>query len=92
MTYLKKESFGSDPITDENTETAVRVFLNEINALTKTAESNYKNTALENEKTEFYKNNPRLKGLSKEEIEHKAAEWDELNYEGGEGFNPYRIV
>ena len=44
----------------------------------------------EEEAAGFYERNPHLKGLTREEVKAKEREYDNIQNEGGEGFNPYR--
>lgn len=94
MSYLRYEG-GSDDITDPDTKAAVLRFHHELDLMKKHAETAYedKQTArLRAEAEDFYARNPRLKGLTKAEVDCKAEEWDRLYNEGGEGYNPYRSV
>lgn len=94
MSYLRSDG-GSDDITDADTVAAVRRFFNELHLIQKyvAAANEEKITAkLQQEEDAFYERNPRLKGLSKAEVDCKAEEWDRLYNEGGEGYNPYRSV
>lgn len=90
MSYLRYEG-GSDDITDPATVAAVRQFHNELSLMIKHAEKSYEQMQLKRDTVKaFYQRNPRLDGLSCAEIAHKAKEWNDLNNEGGEGYNPYR--
>ena len=92
MAYMRQNEFGSDNITDKATIAAVRKFWRDLRLVEKYAEEAYEQKQDEKEQTEFYENNPRLKGLTLSEIRQKEKEWDDLYNEGGEGYNPYRML
>lgn len=91
MAYMRKSEFGSDNITDEETKADVCSFWNDLSLIQKFAEKEYSRKKTEKEKLENAQRgeNPWTKGLSHEEIKLKAKEWDNINNEGGEGYNPY---
>lgn len=89
MAYMNLP-FGSEPILDEATINAVKKFWSDLHLIQKYAEIDYAKQVEEKEKSNTSKPNPRLDGLSKDEINIKAQQWDDINNEGGEGFNPYR--
>lgn len=76
---------------EENDLRAARKFYAELRLIKNAAEKAYAQSQLEKERVAREKRgeNPWTKGLSHAEIKRKAKEWDDINNEGGEGFNPY---
>ena len=68
-----------------------RKFLRDLSLIQKDAEKAYAKAQQEKDQVELEKRgeNPWTKGLSLEQIKCKAKEWDDINNEGGEGYNPY---
>lgn len=87
MAYMH-QSFGSDAITDQTTVDAVRTFWRDLRLLEEYAEQAYAKE-VEAQEIAAEQASP-LANLSYEERVKKAAEWDDIHNEGGEGFNPYR--
>lgn len=90
MAYMRDEG-GSDAITDPEMVASIRRFWDDLHLIQKTAEATYEKKQREKDKAEYYRNNPRLAGLSLSEIKAKEKEWDNLHNEGGKGFNPYGL-
>lgn len=90
LSYMRKDSFGSDAITDNNVIEAVQQFWSELRDLEKKAVEQYAAKKAEKEEADFYLYNPCLNGLSKNEIARRAKVYDKVYNEGAEGFNPYR--
>lgn len=76
---------------DEDTLNAACQFQSDIYLIIKAAEKSYAKAKQEKEQAEREKRgeNPWTKGLTPSEIKRKAKEWDDINNEGGEGYNPY---
>lgn len=70
---------------------AARKFNSDLALIIADAEKSYAKAQQEKEQAERNNRgeNPWTKGLTKEEIQRKAKEWDDINNEGGEGYNPY---
>ena len=82
------EGFGSEPITDPEMIEAVGYFIDEMEILVLDAEEKAKTLQIKINQAE---DDARYGHLTVEQMAAKAAQWDAINNEGGEGFNPYRI-
>lgn len=88
MAYLRNGSFGSDPLPAD-VESDARAFWAALHAAQQALAADHRAaemTALQAEIDGAQAEDPKARA----ERERRAREYDELQNEGGEGYNPYR--